>query len=288
MATEGGIKVPGIGHLSKKEMYIGGTAAGLVVIFALYRSREKSKAAAAAAAAAATTTDSTDGSGTQIDPTTGLPAGSPEDVAELEQESEYANDTDYGYSSGGYDNTGSTDQTEQFTSNAAWSQAAQEYITNYSGGDAATVSSALGAYITGSYVTPAQQNIIEQAIAFDGAPPQSGVNGYPPSINTTPPSTTTGTTTTGTTKTIAQAVGTQVKFQSNVASFGSVAKLAAYFDEGVPEIQAYNPGLNLNETTGVVTVPYLIKKGDTLASIAAKFKENPENIAAILATQGIS
>jgi LysM repeat protein len=283
MATEGGIKVPGIGHLSKKEMYIGGTAAGLVVIFALYRAHEKSQEAAAA-----TSTGSDDGSDTAIDPTTGLPAGSPEDVAELEQESEEANDTDYGYASGGYDDTDTGQQTEQFTSNAAWSQAAQEYITNYSGGDAATVSAALGAYITGSYVTPAQQNIIEQAIAFDGAPPQSGANGYPPSINTTPPSTGTGTGTGGTTKTIAQAVGTQVKFQSNIASFGSVAKLAAYFDEGIPEIQANNPGLNLNAKTGAVTVPYLIKKGDTLASIAAKFKENPENIAAVLATQGIS
>ena len=273
--------IPGLGHFSKKEMYVLGGGAVVVVGIALYRSHEKATAAAAAAAASTTNT----GADTTIDPTTGLPAGSPEDTAELEQESEYANDTNYGYSSGGY--TDPYSSTTGYTSNSQWSQAAQEYLTNYDGGDAATIGAALGAYLTGSYVTPAQVTIIEQAIAFEGAAPQPGTNGYPPSLNTTPPSTTTGTGGTTGTKTIAQAAGTVVNIPSNIKSFGTLAKMASHFGESVAHLQKANPGLSPTATTGTINIPFLIKPGMTLASIAATFEESQEHIASVLATQGI-
>lgn len=275
--------IPGLGHFSKKEMYVLGGGAVVVVGIALYRSHEKSVAAAATAAASTTDT----GADTTIDPTTGLPAGSPEDTAELEQESEYANNTDYGYSSGG-DYTDPYSSTTGFTSNSQWSQAAQEYLTNYDGGDAATIGAALGAYLTGSYVTPAQVTVIEQAIAFEGAAPQPGTNGYPPSLNTTPPSTGTGTTSpTSGTKTIAQAAGTAVSIPSNIKSFGTLAKMASHFGVTVAHLQEANPGLSATATSGAINIPFLIKPGMTLASIAATFEESQEHIASVLATQGI-
>lgn len=66
--------------------------------------------------------------------------------------------------------------------NGQWTQAAISQLTQ-DGYDAQTVSAALGAYITGSPVTATQQSIIQQAIAIEGYPPQSGAGGYPPSIH---------------------------------------------------------------------------------------------------------
>lgn len=68
------------------------------------------------------------------------------------------------------------------TTNAQWTQAAVTQLSN-EGYTATTVSAALGAYLAGSPVTSAQQTIIQSAIAVEGYPPQSGTNGYPPSIN---------------------------------------------------------------------------------------------------------
>lgn len=68
-----------------------------------------------------------------------------------------------------------------FVSNAAWSQAAEAYLAG-NDGNAETIGNALGKYITGQRVTPAQQTVIESAIAFEGYPPVSAADGFPPGI----------------------------------------------------------------------------------------------------------
>lgn len=268
MAATGGPTVPGIGHLSKKEMMIGGGAAIAVIFIALYRQHKNSQAAASAATAnTASTSD--------VDPTTGLTAGSPEDVAALEAQSSYANTTAYGYTSGGYNNTGYGTGTTGYTSNSQWSQAAQEYITNNTGGDAATVAAALGAYLTGSYVNPSQQTIIEQALAFEGAPPQSGTNGYPPSINTVAPTTPTPPTGYGGPGKPGPGLpppGTVIYPPAQVKPGFSLQQISTYFGDSVAHILQANPGVSANPPMGtVVRIPFLVKSGMTLESVAAKF-----------------
>jgi hypothetical protein len=74
--------------------------------------------------------------------------------------------------------------TQLATTNAAWAQAAEQYLSQTGGYDAGTVAAALGIYITGSTLSAAQQAVVEAAIAFEGYPPQSGANGYPPAMHT--------------------------------------------------------------------------------------------------------
>jgi len=57
-----------------------------------------------------------------------------------------------------------------YTSNSAWAQAATAGLTDI-GYDGPTVSAALGAYLTGTPVTPDQVKIINTAIAEFGPPP---------------------------------------------------------------------------------------------------------------------
>jgi hypothetical protein len=67
-------------------------------------------------------------------------------------------------------------------------QAVIEYMTsNDLVADPSQLSAALGKYITGAYVTNDEQSLIQQAIAVQGHAPVAGPNGYPPSLNRTPP-----------------------------------------------------------------------------------------------------
>ena len=86
-----------------------------------------------------------------------------------------------GFGGGGIYSPPSPPAAGNFTSNAQWSQAAEQYLAG-NGGNADTIGNALGKYITGSTVTEAQQTVIESAIAFEGYPPVSGSDGFPPSI----------------------------------------------------------------------------------------------------------
>jgi PASTA domain len=101
---------------------------------------------------------------------------------------EYGYGGAYGYGIGeGYgvgDPTAPTVPTQLATTNAAWAQAAENYLTNEGQYDAATVAAALGIYITGSTLSAAQQSVVEAAIAFEGYPPVPGASGYPPAMHT--------------------------------------------------------------------------------------------------------
>lgn len=180
---EGTIKTP-MGPVQKKTaLYIvfGVAAIGGVV---WYRHRN--------APAADTTTTPTDA---EIDPSTGYAYGSPEDAAALLAQANYVTPTDpTGGGSSSVPSTGTG-----YVSNGAWTQGVIAYMTsNGLVEDPTALSSALGKYVTASYVVPgsAEDSLITQAIAVQGYPPISGPNGMPPAINRNPPNSTGGTGTT--------------------------------------------------------------------------------------------
>lgn len=177
---EGTIKLPGIGPVQKKTaLYVG---AGVVVLGGIVYWRHKN---APATPDTATTTDA------EIDPATGYPFGSPEDAAALAQQSNYVTPTD---PTGGGGSSIPTTGTG-YVSNGAWVQGVIAYMTQNSlVEDPTALSSALGKYITASYVVPGSgdDSLITQAIAVQGYPPVSGPNGMPPAINRNPPNSTGG------------------------------------------------------------------------------------------------
>jgi hypothetical protein len=170
------------GHeISKTTLWIAGGGTGLV-LFLWYRHSQ------ANAAAATSTTPTTDPS---IDPATGIP---------------YADESGYdsGYDSGidpatgipyadesGY-NTYPTTLTGPgtFTNNAQWAEWAEQELNGTI--DPATLSAALGKYLTGQAMTSDQESLADQAIAIAGYPPVSGPGGYPPAMRAAPPAGTTG------------------------------------------------------------------------------------------------
>lgn len=179
------INVPGMGETKKTTVYI--MVGGLFLISGVVYYRNKKNAAANASIAQA-------GSST-TDPATGYPYGSAEDAAALAAQANYNS----GVGGGSYPYSTSTPGTIQtgFTSNAAWAQAYESYATQNLNADASVVAAALGKYLTGQPLTSDQLSVVEQAIAFQGIPPQSGANGYPPSYNLipnggTPPGSTSG------------------------------------------------------------------------------------------------
>jgi hypothetical protein len=102
---------------------------------------------------------------------------------------EYGYGGAYGYGIGeGYGVGTPYAPTQVATTNAAWAQAAENYLTTTGGYDPGTVAAALGLYITGTgTLTTAQQSVVEAAIAFEGYPPDPGPNGYPPAMHTSAP-----------------------------------------------------------------------------------------------------
>lgn len=160
-----------MGKVKKEYLYVG--AAGVVLVGIVFYKKKQSASQAAAISAS--------GANTGIDPATGYAYGSAEDAAALSNQGAYINPAPYYSGSGGSNYV----PTQQFTSNAQWAQAAEQYMQNNAGGDPATIGNALGKYITGQPLTTDQQTIVQQAIAFEDYPPVAGTNGYPPSMNTT-------------------------------------------------------------------------------------------------------
>lgn len=179
MALEGTVHTP-MGNVGKKQLVIGG---GLAVLVGLYVYRKRQAAAA--------TSSQTAGSGAPpsaaTDPATGYPYGTPEDTAAL-QAAATASYGGYAGAAGG--SSGSSlstppSSTPGFATNAAWAQAAEQFLSQ-TGGDPTAISAALGKYLTGQQVSDAQASIIQSAIAFEGYPPVSGTDSYPPSIRQAP------------------------------------------------------------------------------------------------------
>jgi hypothetical protein len=186
MALEGTLETP-IGKVPKKGAVIVGVGAVGVLGIVWYRSKQQ-----ASQAATSSGTSSTDSS--NIDPATGYPYGSAEDVAAEQQlqgqsgalgplyDPQY-----YGGYGGGYGGGFPGPQSPgTFTSNAQWSQFAEDYLVNTVGESASDVGNALGKYITGQPLTTDQEAFVNQAIAFAGQPPVPGADGFPPSMRNAP------------------------------------------------------------------------------------------------------
>ncbi len=269
------VHVPGMGETKKSTVYI--VAGGFVLVagIAYYRSKKTAAANAASVAQAGATT---------TDPATGYPYGSAEDAAALAAQAGYNDGTGYGYGYGGsYPYSTSTPGTIQtgFTSNAAWAQAYESYATQNLNADAATVAAALGKYLTGQSLTNDQLSVVEQAIAFQGIPPQSGANGYPPSYNLipnggTPPA---GGGPVSTTGSGLPAVGTVIYGPWMIQAGQSINGVAARFGLSTQQIQNANPGLSWVPGR-VIRIPWLVKNGQTLQSVAAVFEIPPSQFAA--------
>jgi len=175
---EGTVKTP-LGTVQKKTLLIGVGAVALFGGIVWYRQRNLGGSSDVVAEDA------------PINPATGYPYGSPEDAAALQSQAAYVSPAAGG---GGGGSSNIPPSNVGFTSNGQWVQAVIEYMTSNSlVEDPAQLSSALGKYVTGAYVTDAEQSLIQQAIAVQGHAPVAGPNGYPPSINKTPNAPTTPT-----------------------------------------------------------------------------------------------
>jgi hypothetical protein len=105
----------------------------------------------------------------------------------------YPNADEYGYGAYGYGlynpYTGSYvgavgggyPATVAQTTNAEWTQAALSAL-EAQGVAGTTALAAIGMYLAGQPVSAANAQIVQQAIALEGYPPQQGPNGYPPAI----------------------------------------------------------------------------------------------------------
>lgn len=187
-----------IGGVDKKYVAAGGVLVAGVLVIVYFRAKKQTSSASSS-----TTGGVTDPAGNvcdALDPNSGYCPGTPQDTAY--QQSTLANTNAGSYVGGqviGYDQYGnpiySSSPTQTgvpggFTNNAEWAQASQAYLTtNEPNADPGIIGIALGLYINGQGVTADQQQIIEQAIAFEGLPPVGGPGGFPPSIKTvnTPP-----------------------------------------------------------------------------------------------------
>jgi len=168
--TGGSIKTP-FGPVKKSTAYIAGGA--VIILAILYYRSQKAKQASVTAAGQS-----------EIDPATGYPFGSPEDAAAL------GNQANYQFPAGGGGGGGGNGNANPLN-NAEWSNNVIQYWKDNDLGDVALMSAALGVYLAGGVPTADQVNLIHQATAIKGLPPDAGTNGYPPAINTasgtTPP-----------------------------------------------------------------------------------------------------
>lgn len=290
------MKLPGIGEVKKEYLYAGGAAVAGIIVIGIYRHRKSTNAANGAAATAAVSATQNQDSG-NIDPNTGVA---------------YADEGIYAY--GGITPTPYQDQAYQqyleygtqqtYSNNEAWAEAAIEYAQSDLGTTQILAQTAVADYlrqpVTG---LPANEyTLMSELIALIGPPPEgtfrlhettggtattgggTGTGGILNGGN--PPHGGSGAVSATTDQSIANSVGKQVQIDANIIPPNTMAKLAAAHGISLQHEINDNPGSNAG-TTGVVHVPYLIKQGDTLESIASSFGIAPEHLALELAEQGV-
>lgn len=181
------IPVPGGKKVHIKKIYaVGGVAVVGIAALLWYRNRKASSTAAAPVTDPTMATDPAGNVGV-IDPSTGFVEGSPEDLAALSTGTN-SGGSGSGSSGGGSDTGNVATQVTNgppFGDNSAWAQYATAYLIGTLDQDPGAVATDIAAYLAGAPVVQAQVDVIRQAEAFAGPPPQTGPNGYPPSINVT-------------------------------------------------------------------------------------------------------
>lgn len=219
-ALEGDIKIPLVGKVPKKAA-VGGVAVVGVLVVVYYVRKGSGSGTTAAAAAAATATDQYPPDGTTGDPTdpystdpaTGqtygdeasgsggaytagdnggsIDSGSfPWDGTTGDQADPYSLDPATGSTFGdegisGGAGGGSSSGGPPFSSNSAWEAwAIQQLQTDDPGINQSNLTSALGEYLNGQPVDPADKALIFSATGAAGDPPVPGANGYPPNVRT--------------------------------------------------------------------------------------------------------
>lgn len=178
-----GVKTP-FGTVPKSGVYLAVIAGGGAMVYAYVKKKNKAKTAAATAQTPANTGQQYGYGSTYAYGNYGYGAYTYEPYGYGFGPSglgEYPGGSYYGY---GYYGAGvPVEVPQQASTNAQWSQATVSALTaqGYTG---QTVLGALGPYLTGKQVTPAQEQIIQAAIAVEGYPPIPGPSGNPPGIVT--------------------------------------------------------------------------------------------------------
>jgi hypothetical protein len=187
MALEGDIKVPGGGKVPKKA-----AAAGLLIVGTLigvYYYKKRKSPGTAAAAAAATTTDQFPPDGTfdnpqdpySTDSATGQTYGN-EAVGSGGTFGAFGTGSSLSQGGGG-GTTASGTGGPPFSDNAAWSNWVIPQLQAVNPNtDTGALTDAIGLYLHGQPVSPAQKTLIFDATAIGGDPPVAGPNGYPPKV----------------------------------------------------------------------------------------------------------
>jgi hypothetical protein len=157
----------------------------------------------------------------------------------------YPNADEYGYGAYGYGlynpSTGAYvgavgggyPSTVTQTTNAEWTQAALSAL-EAQGVAGTTALAALGMYLAGQPVSASNAQIVQQAIALEGYPPQQGPNGYPPAIQQQQSTGQTGTTPAGGSTTSAPKAATGLRVT------GASKTSLSYTWTGVPGAQFYD------------------------------------------------
>jgi hypothetical protein len=226
MAAEADL--PGIGKVKKGWVWAGMGAVALIVGIAYWKHRQNAGAAASSSATAPASA---------IDPETGFPEGSPQDLSALQalQGGVYSDTGDTGSGAAGelyydpadglydltspYDTASATSPNSgpgTFTTDAAWVQYAIENVTGYSASD---VQNALALYLASQPLTTTQMSIYQAALAVAGSPPA------PPSTPATLQSGGSTTTTTTSSASTSKAAGPISNLQAySVTKTGFTAK----------------------------------------------------------------
>jgi hypothetical protein len=250
------IRLPLVGPVSKKWVVIVAGGSVLTIGYIVIRKR-KASAAAASSAASGTASDATG----QIDPQTGDIAGSAQDQVDLAAMQSGGTYGTAGFGLGGAGGyvisppaAATIPGAGGFTTNGEWVQQAEQDLGGL-GIDAVALSAALGKYLTARPLSPAEQSLVDQAIAAENYPPVAGPGGYPPAMHTTPtgPGGTGGTPPPAAMVTVPHVVGDRVEnANSALASLG----LKSTFGPRKPRtpywVTAQNPHAGAKVKTGSV------------------------------------
>lgn len=152
------MKLPGVGEVKHKNLLIGGTIGGVLVIY-LYMRRKK-------AASAASGNDGSAVDPNAIDPATGIPYGEETGYGGYYMGSTVA--PPYVSQSGTATVSG-----QSYTNNLAWESDAVQYASSYFNASAALIASATGKYLDQTPVglSPDEYTLISEIVGLIGPPP---------------------------------------------------------------------------------------------------------------------